>query len=110
MSESSLSLIKQYKTCYLIIFGILILSLVMCSQKNISEISTQQNVISCQYVGLNERNGQPIVDLIFKNNTGQNLKSIFGGLRIINQNGDVIQRTGFTYSLPFYAGEEKQIV
>lgn len=88
---------------------ILLFYFINCGQERNYEISTRKEIISCKYVGLTEQNGQPIVDLVFKNNTGKNLTNVFGGLRIINRDGEVIQRTGFTYSLLFHAGEEKKI-
>ena len=104
-----MNIIKRYSISHFVIFCISVFSFVMCSKEENSEISNEKNVISCRYVGLAERNGQPIVELIFKNKTGKNLKSVFGGLRIIKKNGEVVQRTGFTYSRPFKADEEKNI-
>ncbi len=109
MIESRSSTTKLHKNRCTIVFCIFFLSLVMCIRTNTREISTQPNFISCEYVGLSEQNDRPVVNLVFKNNTGQNLKSVFGGLSIINKNCQVIQRTGFTYSLLFFSGEEKQI-
>ncbi|MBN2029306.1 hypothetical protein JW824_03580 [bacterium] len=109
MTESILNVIKLSTKIHTIIFCAIFLSLVMCGQNNNREISTQPNVISCRYGGLSEQNGRPVIDLVFKNNTGQNIKSVFGGISIVNQNGRIIHRTGFTYSLPFHTGEEKQI-
>lgn len=91
----------------LMMFFLIVAMFVSCCKNR--EISTQKNIISCSYIGLAENQGRPIVNLVFKNNSGKNIKSVFGGLRIINRDGDVLQRTGFTYSRPFLAGEEKDI-
>lgn len=74
-----------------------------------SEVSTQKDVISCQYQGLSEKNGQPIVVLTFVNQTGKNLNGVYGGIRILNASGEVVQRTGFSYGRPFLKDEEKTI-
>jgi|GEM_PF-4960341 len=100
---------KQYSIIYLIIMLIVVCCIPSCGNDERVEISNKKDVISCKYIGLSERDGQPIVDLVFRNNSGKNLKALYGGLRIINKNGDVVQRTGFTYSLPFMANEEKYI-
>ena len=76
---------------------------------NLPEISTKSEIVSCQYVGLGERNGEPIVDLIFTNNSGKDIKAVYGGLRIVNEAGEIIQSTGFTYTRRFIAGSEKPI-
>ena len=88
---------------------IVVVGILSCGNDERVEISSQKDIISCKYIGLNERDGQQIVELIFKNNSGKNLKALYGGIRIINKNGDVLQRTGFTYSRPFMANEEKTI-
>lgn len=81
----------------------------ICGRNSLREISDRNEVISCEYIGLAERNGQPVVELIFRNRTGKDLSSVRGGLQIIGQDGEIFQRTGFTYSRPFAAGEEKII-
>jgi len=83
--------------------------LLNCSENNKNEISTRPSVISCQYIGLNDTHDQPFVDLVFKNKTGHDIQTVFGGLRIISRDGTVLQRTGFTYSRPWKAGEIKSI-
>lgn len=95
---------------------ILILSIcmLMCaseSGKEISgiEISTHEEVISCNYQGLGQRNDTPVVELVFNNKTGKNLNAVYGGIRIIDEEGAVIQSTGFTYSRPFLKNEAKHI-
>ena len=80
-----------------------------CASETADEISSQKEIVSCRYIGLGERNGKPVVNLLFTNTSGRNFSAVFGSLRIIDAAGDVIQRTGFTYSRPFNAGEEKTI-
>jgi len=100
---------KQFSMIYMAVLLIVVFCILMCSGDKVPEISNQSDVVSCKFFGLGERDGQPIVQLTFKNNSGKNLKSLYGGLRIVNSNGDVVQRTGFTYSRPFLANEEKVI-
>ena len=95
---------------------ILLLSIcmLMCaseSGKKISgnEISNHDEVISCNFQGLGQRNDTPVVDLVFNNKTGKNLKAVYGGIRIIDEEGAVVQSTGFTYSMPFLKNESKHI-
>ena len=41
--------------------------------------------------------------------TGKNLQAVYGGIRIIDENGTTVQQTGFTYGRPFLKGEKKYI-
>ena len=101
---------KQSPLIFLIFTAILLLRYIMCGGKETNrEISTQKDIVSCEYSDLGEKNGQPVVNLIFKNSSGKDLASVVGGLRIISRSGEVIQRAGFTYSRPFKAGEQKNI-
>ena len=99
------------KNRHLVILTMLFLSCLLagCRPGSSTEASNHPDVISCQYMGPGDRNGETIVNLVFKNNTGKNLNTVYGGLRILDAHGNVIQRTGFTYSRPFSKGEEKQI-
>lgn len=85
------------------------LTILLDSCGNSKEISTKKSVISCQYMGMSERDGQAVVDLLFRNETGRDIQTVFGGLRVISRDSIVLQRTGFTYSRPWKAGEEKPI-
>ncbi|MBN1894825.1 hypothetical protein JW906_10035 [bacterium] len=90
---------------------VIFLSLIfqMCASQENREISTRKELVSCRYIGLGEKNGRPVVNLVFKNTSGKDMQTVFGGLRIIDQTGRIVQRIGFTYSLPFAAGSEKRI-
>ena len=103
---------KSLKRSGSILFSLLLLitiSVTNCGKKDKKEISNHKEIVSCKYVGLSERNGRPIVELIFKNRSGKNFNSVFGSIHVINQSGEVLQRTGFTYSRPFTKDEEKLI-
>lgn len=104
-----MNLTKRRNGINLFMLLIFVFAFFMCGGKKFPEISNHQDVVSCQYIGLAERDGQPVVEILFKNNSGKNLKALYGGMQIVNHNGDVIQRTGFTYSRPFLANEEKAI-
>jgi len=74
-----------------------------------NEVSDNPSVISCRYEGLAEMQGADVIMLTFVNRTGKNLNNVFGGIRIVDSDGNIVQRTGFTYSRPFLKGEEKKI-
>jgi hypothetical protein len=101
--------IKHLTVKLSIMLVIIVLIFSMCGEEKGTEISNYKKVISCKFTGIGERDGRPIVELVFKNNTGKDLKTVFGGIRIKDKNGEIVQRTGFTYSMPFLKGEEKYI-
>lgn len=80
-----------------------------CGKNLNNEVSTQANVISCRYIDVGEQGGHPVVNLVFTNQTGRPVQTVFGGLRIVNREGVILQKTGFTYSRPFAAGAEIRI-
>lgn len=100
---------KCAKTFLIVILGsLLFLSLVIAGEKG-KEISDHPKKISCLFQGLVERNGQTEVDLIFINKTGRDIKNVFGGFRIFDKKGEVIQRCGFTYGRPFEKGKKLKL-
>ena len=80
-----------------------------CGQDEGINISTQKEKIACRYEGLAERDGETIVQLVFINKTGKNIKAFYGGLEIQDEDGSLLQNTGFSYGMPFAAGAEKPI-
>ncbi len=60
---------NQFSMIYLNVLLIVLFCFLMCSEDKAPEISDQKNIVSCKFLGLGERDGQPIVQLTFKNNS-----------------------------------------
>ena len=80
-----------------------------CAGEKGAEISDHKDKISCRYLGLRVEEDATIVDLAFKNQTGKVINTVFGGIRIEDVNGELVQTTGFTYGMGMQPGEEKLI-
>ena len=100
---------KSTKSILIILFGSLLLLSGGIAGKKGKEISDHPKKISCLFQGMVERNGQTEVDLIFINKTGRDIKNVFGGFRIFDKKGEVIQRCGFTYGRPFEKGKKLKL-